>query len=129
PAPPGSPRRPNPRPPPPAPPGPGKWPPPGPPPPAPPAPAVFGATPPPPPQRDPPPDPVPSRPSDPRSYPPEVPDGPAWFGDVTADSGVDFTYRNGEEADQCTILESLGGGVAMIDYDGDGLLDLFFTDG
>ena len=58
-----------------------------------------------------------------------VPDGPPWFRDVTADSGIDFTYRNGEEADQYTILESLGGGVALIDYDGDGLLDIFFTGG
>ncbi len=60
---------------------------------------------------------------------PEVPDGPPWFRDVTAGSGIDFTYRNGEESDQFTILESVGGGVAMIDYDGDGLLDLFFTGG
>jgi hypothetical protein len=60
---------------------------------------------------------------------PEVPPGPGWFRDVTADSGVDFTYRNGEEANQYTILESLGGGVALIDYDGDGRLDLFFTGG
>ncbi len=59
----------------------------------------------------------------------KVPDGPAWFRDVTAGSNVDFTYRNGEEADQFTILESVGGGVAMIDFDGDGLLDLFFTGG
>src|SRR4051794_35904557 len=45
-----------------------------------------------------------------------VSDAPAWFRDVTAGSGLDFTYRNGEEADQFTILESLGGGVALIDY-------------
>lgn len=49
--------------------------------------------------------------------------------DVTAESGVDFTYRNGEEADKYTILESLGGGVALFDYDGDGRLDIFFTGG
>ncbi|HEX5270782.1 MAG TPA: CRTAC1 family protein, partial [Gemmataceae bacterium] len=55
--------------------------------------------------------------------------GPAWYRDVTAGSGLDFTYRNGEEADQFTILESLGGGVALIDYDGDGLLDVFLTGG
>jgi hypothetical protein len=60
---------------------------------------------------------------------PQMEDGPPWFRDVTAGSGIDFTYRNGEEADLYTILESLGGGVAMIDYDGDGLLDLFFTGG
>src|SRR5688500_6600385 len=53
---------------------------------------------------------------------PPVPDGPAWFQDMTADSGLDdFTYKNGEEADLYTILESVGGGVAMIDYDNDGL--------
>ncbi len=55
--------------------------------------------------------------------------GPAWFRDVTSASGLDFTYKNGEEADQFTILESLGGGVALIDYDGDGQLDIFVTGG
>ena len=30
-----------------------------------------------------------------------------------------FTYRNGEEAGQFAILESLGGGVAILDYDSD----------
>ncbi len=60
---------------------------------------------------------------------PELYTGPPWFRDVTADSAVQFTYRNGEEADQFTILESLGGGVALIDYDGDGLLDIFVTGG
>lgn len=51
------------------------------------------------------------------------------FRDMTATSGVDFTHRNGEEADQFTILESLGGGVALLDYDGDGLFDIFVTGG
>ena len=52
-----------------------------------------------------------------------------WFHDVTEDSGVGFTYRNGEEADHYAILETLGGGVALFDYDGDGLLDIFVTGG
>src|SRR4029077_7250898 len=54
---------------------------------------------------------------------------PSWFRDVTAGSGLDFSYRNGEEAGRFTILESLGGGVALLDYDGDGLLDLYITGG
>jgi hypothetical protein len=70
---------------------------------------------------------------DPRDIPfakePPVPDGLAWFRDMTPGSGIDFPYRNGEEADLYTILESVGGGVAMIDFDNDGLLDLFFTGG
>jgi hypothetical protein len=51
------------------------------------------------------------------------------FRDMTASSGVDFTYRNGREAGHCAILESLGGGIALLDYDGDGLLDIFITGG
>ena len=53
----------------------------------------------------------------------------AYFRDVTAAAGVDFTCRNGEEADHRTLLESLGGGVGLIDYDADGLLDLFLVGG
>jgi hypothetical protein len=71
----------------------------------------------------------------PREYGPHVtepepePSGPAWFRNVTADSGIDFTFRNGSEAGQYAILETLGGGVALLDYDGDGLLDVFVVGG
>ncbi|MBV9122650.1 MAG: VCBS repeat-containing protein, partial [Planctomycetes bacterium] len=40
-----------------------------------------------------------------------------------------FQYRNGEEADLYTILESLGGGVGLLDYDQDGRLDIFLPGG
>jgi hypothetical protein len=68
------------------------------------------------------------------SFPPEEPDdvpaGPPLFEDITLSSGVDFTYRNGEDtADHVSILESLGGGVALLDYDGDDRLDIFLTGG
>ncbi len=61
--------------------------------------------------------------------PPDL--APDLFEDVTARSGVDFRYRNGEEVSPAhlSILESLGGGLAVIDYDGDGLLDLFLPGG
>ncbi|MGH7172002.1 MAG: CRTAC1 family protein [Gemmataceae bacterium] len=71
-------------------------------------------------------------PNDPSAAPtpsPPLVQGPPWFEDVTASSGVRFTYHNGEEADLYTILESLGGGVALLDYDGDGRLDIFLTGG
>ena len=53
----------------------------------------------------------------------------SYFEDVTAASGVNMTYRNGEEAGHLSLLEAMGGGVGLIDYDRDGLLDLFFTGG
>jgi hypothetical protein len=48
---------------------------------------------------------------------------------MTAASGIEFTCRNGEDANQYTILESLGGGVALLDYDNDGWLDIFLAGG
>src|SRR5262249_40237196 len=67
-----------------------------------------------------------TRPVAPVVAPPE-PAAPGLFEDVTAGSGLGFTYRNGEEASHYAILESLGGGVGLIDYDRDGFLDIFVT--
>jgi enediyne biosynthesis protein E4 len=49
--------------------------------------------------------------------------------DVSSTVGLDFVYRNGEDQNQSTILESLGGGVGVIDFDLDGWPDLFFPGG
>jgi len=51
------------------------------------------------------------------------------FDDVTEESGVDFTYRTGREAGRFSILESLGGGVGVIDFDEDWNPDLYFPGG
>lgn len=53
----------------------------------------------------------------------------SYFEDVTGASGINMSYRNGEEAGHLTLLEAMGGGVGLIDYDRDGLLDLFLTGG
>ena len=57
------------------------------------------------------------------------PTGPPFFDDVTAASGIDFAYRNGEDVPHLSILESLGGGLAAFDFNGDGFLDLYIPGG
>lgn len=46
------------------------------------------------------------------------------FADVAAQCGIEFVPRNGREAGHFTILESLGTGVALVDFDNDGRLDI-----
>jgi hypothetical protein len=53
----------------------------------------------------------------------------ARFVEVTAASGVRFEFRDGQEAGHYAIIESLGGGAALFDYDGDGWLDIFLPGG
>jgi hypothetical protein len=43
-------------------------------------------------------------------------------------SGVDFVLNNGTTIDK-PIIDSIPGGVALLDYDNDGFLDIFFTNG
>jgi hypothetical protein len=43
-------------------------------------------------------------------------------------SGVDFVLNNGTTVDK-PIIDSIAGGVALLDYDNDGFLDIFFTNG
>ncbi len=58
---------------------------------------------------------------------PQAP-SPVTFADVTAQTKI--TFRQAASAtSQKYLLESMGGGVAMLDYDNDGRLDLYFTNG
>jgi len=43
-------------------------------------------------------------------------------------SGVDFVLNNGTTVDK-PIIDSIPGGVALLDYDNDGFLDILFTNG
>ena len=48
------------------------------------------------------------------------------FTDITASSGIKFTHFNGAEGDKL-LPETMGGGVAFFDFDGDGDQDLLFV--
>src|SRR3954463_11771717 len=61
--------------------------------------------------------------------PPVVPpedSGPAWFEDVTAKLGIDFVQDPGPVDGKYHLRQIIGSGVAVFDFDGDGLLDLYF---
>jgi hypothetical protein len=50
---------------------------------------------------------------------------PAWFADVTAESGLDFTHDPGPLDGSYFMPQIFGSGAALFDFDGDGLLDLY----
>jgi enediyne biosynthesis protein E4 len=50
------------------------------------------------------------------------------FTDVTQALGVTFTHANSATPNKY-LIETMGGGVALFDYDNDGRLDIFFTNG
>jgi enediyne biosynthesis protein E4 len=51
-----------------------------------------------------------------------------WFVDVTEKTGITFSRVNGVTG-QHRYLESVGGGLALFDYDGDGWLDIYLVNG
>lgn len=55
--------------------------------------------------------------------------GDVWFEEIRGDKQLDFAYRSGRHSGHYYILEGCGGGVALIDFDADDDLDLFFTGG
>ena len=50
------------------------------------------------------------------------------FSDVTAKAGFRFRHE-ASRTSQKYLIEAMGSGVAWLDYDGDGNLDLFFVNG
>jgi enediyne biosynthesis protein E4 len=47
------------------------------------------------------------------------------FTDITAQSGINFKHTSDPEKKY--IIESMSGGVLLLDYDRDGWLDIYFT--
>ncbi|MCI0622613.1 MAG: CRTAC1 family protein [Acidobacteria bacterium] len=50
------------------------------------------------------------------------------FTDATSTAGIEFQHENGLSEEKL-IVESVGSGVAWLDYDNDGWLDLYFVNG
>jgi hypothetical protein len=58
---------------------------------------------------------------------PQAP-SPVTFTDITAQSRITFKHA-ASPTSQKYLLEAMGGGVALFDYDNDGRLDIFFANG
>ncbi|MDA0205108.1 MAG: CRTAC1 family protein [Acidobacteria bacterium] len=57
---------------------------------------------------------------------PVAPETPVVFTEVSSQAGIDFVHDNGSTGKKW-LPETLGSGVAFIDYDADGYPDLFFV--
>jgi hypothetical protein len=65
-----------------------------------------------------------------KTPPPPAPQSPSpvTFSDITAASRVNFKHA-ASTTSRKYLLESMGAGVALLDYDNDGRLDIYFTNG
>ncbi|HYY59326.1 MAG TPA: VCBS repeat-containing protein, partial [Pyrinomonadaceae bacterium] len=65
-----------------------------------------------------------------KTPPPPGPQAPSTvtFTDISAQTGISFKHA-ASATSQKYLLEAMGGGVCMFDYDADGRLDLYFSNG
>jgi len=59
----------------------------------------------------------------------ELPPPKVRFEDIAEEAGLDFQHVLGDPADKTYILETTGSGVAIFDFDNDGLQDIFLVNG
>ncbi len=54
---------------------------------------------------------------------------PIVFRDITTEAGIDKFHHRSGTPEKTTIIESLGSGVALLDFDNDGWLDIYLLNG
>ncbi|MGM0487706.1 MAG: CRTAC1 family protein [Planctomycetota bacterium] len=68
------------------------------------------------------------QPEPPAPAPPSVADGPIVLRDVSSDSGMDAKHTDGSDGRRF-IIEPMCAGMALLDYDNDGLIDVYVLNG
>jgi enediyne biosynthesis protein E4 len=63
-----------------------------------------------------------------RPSPPAAPTGPIQLRDVSAAAGIAFEHTDGSSGRRY-IIEAMSAGLATFDFDGDGLIDIYFLNG
>jgi len=59
---------------------------------------------------------------------PSAPPPPIRFREIAAEAGISFVLEN-SPTDRKHLIETMPGGIAVFDYDGDGRPDIYFTNG
>ncbi len=63
-----------------------------------------------------------------KPQPPPAPQGPIQLHDVTGQTGISFQHTDGGSGRRY-IVEPMCAGIALLDYDNDGLIDIYFLNG